>query len=380
MSPLVLSVVGASLLIGLVVLAVVIVLAIRTRPAELSAAEPPREDREGSTSAGLSLPPIPSFPSPAHRLAPGIYMFGQLWRFDGRAWSAQLGDDCEPVVAIFDTPGLGTCVVTWDSVYRRTVPGGPWAREHQSPNGRPRLASGWGHPVHGLFAVGDRGTVLRSSGDGRWTRMDVPDALRTVISAVWGDDVHLHVGTSDGRVASTAWGSAGEWSIRDTPARDFLFDGASTPRGLVAVSQSGQVLRRPTSERGEESAWGVEHTLGDAVHGLLVDASGRVWISNRGGVFRSDEPGRWIKEHDGDVLALASNGAVTWGGGGRTRLHRRDGSGRWTVGPEGRSGTIHALWVGPDGELLVGTDFMLEVSGDGKGEGSEPLASVSVAS
>ncbi|GAB4214456.1 MAG: hypothetical protein OHK0013_39150 [Sandaracinaceae bacterium] len=45
MSPLVLSVVGASLLIGLAVLALVIVLAIRARPAELSAAEPPREDR-----------------------------------------------------------------------------------------------------------------------------------------------------------------------------------------------------------------------------------------------------------------------------------------------------------------------------------------------
>jgi hypothetical protein len=372
-------IVGAlSTLIGLVVLAIVIAWALRSGGEKASGSREAPVDRPGGADAPI-VPPIPAPPSPAHRLAPGVYMFGQLWRFDGRAWHAELGDDCEPVVAIFDAGPLGTCAVTWDSVYRRTSPGGAWAREHQSPGGRPRLSSGWGHPVHGLFAVGDRGTLLRSSGDGQWRREALPEAIRTVVSAVWGDDTRLFVGTADGQIASSPWGSAGQWEIQPTPARDFIFDGVSTPRGSYAISQSGDVLFRPASATG---AWTSVKKLRGAAKGLLADAAGRVWVSGSEGILRGDGPDTWSAEaRDGteSVDALASNGSVTWGGGGRSVLVRREPSGRWVASAPGRSGTIQSLWVGGGGELLVGTDFMLEVAECGKGKDVEVLASASTA-
>ncbi|GAB4214459.1 MAG: hypothetical protein OHK0013_39160 [Sandaracinaceae bacterium] len=44
------------------------------------------------------------------------------------------GEGAEPTTRTI----LGTCAVTWDSIYRRTTPGGPWTREHRTPNGRER--------------------------------------------------------------------------------------------------------------------------------------------------------------------------------------------------------------------------------------------------
>jgi hypothetical protein len=353
------------------------------------------------------LPAIPAFPSPAHRLAPGIYMFGQLWRFDGRAWHAELGDDCEPVVSIFDAGALGTCAVTWDSVYRRPRGSAQWTREHQSPNGRPRLSSGWGHPTHGLFAVGGSGTVLTSQGDGRWSRLVVPSSLATVISAVWGDDERLYLGTGDGRIASRPWsestrakgGSTGArgacpspgdqslddvstasepdaWEVQATPTNDFIFDGVCTAHGVYAIAQSGEVMLQV---RGD-ARWTVERKLEGAAKGLLADANGSVWASSYGGIVRSDRPGEWVREElrgDVEMCALASNGTATWAGGMRSVLMQRDPHGAWIPSPPGRSGTIQCLWVGPDGELLVGTDFMLEVDAAQQGKDVEVLASVS---
>lgn len=377
------------LLALLAIVAIVAVVAILARSApETSAREAPRPAPPGNpgtatpTRAAAALPPIPAFPSPAHRLRPGVYMFGQLWRWDGSKWTAEIGDDCEPVMAIFDTPMLGTCAVTWDSVHRRTTPGGPWAREYRSPNGRPRLGAGWGHPVHGLFAGGDRGTILHSRGDGTWTKLPVPEALRGVVSALWGDDHALYVGLSGGQIARSAWGSSGEWQIQETPSKDFIFDGVSTSHGQYAVSQSGEVLFQQRTADTSPAPWVVATKLEGAARGLFADASGRVWASSRGGVVRSDQPGSWVKESTDAkyaVDAIASNGAVTWGGGERTVLQRRDAGGQWTATLPGKSGSIVSLWVGPGQELLVGTEFMLEVSEGGRGQQAETLASVNVA-
>lgn len=326
------------------------------------------------------LPPIPPFPSPAHRLRPGVYMFGQLFRWDGRRWTAEIGDDCEPVMAIFDTPLLGTCAVTWDSVHRRTTPGGPWTREYQSPNGRPRLQGGWGHSIHGLFAVGGSTTLLHSRGDGQWRRLTLPDTLqRNVISAVWGDDTHHFVGMADGRIAWRAWVSPDEWHVEQTPTRDFVFGGVATVRGLFAISQSGEILRRPDPTLEPAAAWAVDKKLGRAVKGLVADPAGRVWVASGEGLFRSDAPGLWVKEpapDAGAMNALASNGRAMWAGGSRSVLARRETRGEWTATPPGSGGTISALWVGPDQELLVGTEFMIEVGAGGAGKESEVIASV----
>jgi len=330
------------------------------------------------------LPAIPPFPSPAHRLAPGVYMFGQLFRWDGRRWSAEIGDDCEPGGAGFDPPLLGTCAVTWDSVHRRTSPGGPWAREYRSPNGRPRLSGGWGHPVHGLFVVGGSSTLLHSRGDGRWTRETVPDALlRNVISAVWGDDTRLYVGMADGRIAWRSWVSPEEWTIEQTPTTDFIFVGVSTPRGLFAVAQSGEVLHRADPSLTPSAPWTIEKKLGRAVKGLLADSAGRVWVASAEGIFRSDAAGQWVSESvsaAGTMNALASNGRTSWTGGARSILARRETRGDWTASPPGRGGTISALWVGPDQELLVGTEFMIEVAAGGTGKEADVIASVTSAS
>ena len=379
-------------LFGLLALgALVAVFAILRQPAPDGAREAPRPTPStpakpaataASAPAGAApIAPIPAFPSPAYRLKPGVYMFGQLWRWDGVKWNAEIGDDCEPVMAIFDTPMLGTCAVTWDSVHRRTSPGGPWAREYRSPNGRPRLSSGWGHPMHGLFAGGDRGTVLHSKGDGQWSRLELPEALRTVVSAIWGDDDALYLGMADGRIARSAWVSRGEWQTAQAVTRDYIFDGVSTPRGQYAVSQSGDVLF--LARDGAPDAWRSDKKLKSAAKGLWADAAGRVWISGAEGVFRSDSPGLWVQEPSAPQVpidAIGSNGAVTWGGGGRSILQRRDATGRWTSSAPGKSGTIVSLWVGPGQELLVGTEFMIEVSEGGRGVENEVVASASVAS
>lgn len=350
------------------------------RPMPTATSSAPQTAAASASRNAPPIAPIPASPSPAYRLKPGVYMFGQLWRWDGSKWHAEIGDDCEPVMAIFDTPMLGTCAVTWDSVHRRTSPGGPWAREYRSPNGRPRLSAGWGHPIHGLFAGGDRGTVLSSKGDGTWTRLALPDALRTVISAIWGDDEALYLGTADGRIARSAWVSRGEWQIAQTPARDFVFDGISHARGQYAVCQSGDVLF--LARDASPDAWTVEKKLKGAAKGLWADTAGHVWVSGGEGVFRSDAPGVWVQEVSAaqvPIDAIGSNGALTWGGGSRCTLQRRDASGNWSAGAPGKSGTIVSLWVGPGQELLVGTEFMIEVSEGGTGKENEVIASADVA-
>ncbi|MBX7191912.1 MAG: hypothetical protein K1X94_07630 [Sandaracinaceae bacterium] len=379
-------VVGLLALLGIVALvALFAVFAILRRPSEEPGGRgaPAARARAGSStspSASAFLPPIPPFPSPAHRLAPGTYMFGQLWRWDGTKWSAEIGDDCEPVMAIFDTPMLGTCAVTWDSVHRRTSPGGAWTREYRSPNGRPRLSSGWGHPVHGLFACGGSSTLLHSKGDGVWTRLPVPEAFRTVISAIWGDEEGLFLGSADGRVARTLWSSRGEWQITQTPARDFVFDGVSTPQGHYAIAQSGEVLFLPRAVGATAPEWVVETKLRCPAKGLWADPSGRVWVSGHCAVLRSDRPGQWVSEAlEGGAYALASNGVQLFSGGERSVLGRRDAAGVWTLGPPGRSGEIVSLWAGPGGELLVGTEFMIDVEAGGRGRQAEVIASRTVA-
>jgi hypothetical protein len=210
----------------------------------------------------------------------------------------------------------------------------------------------------------------------------LPDAIRTVITAIWGDDDALYLGTADGRVARSAWGSAGEWQIAQTPVKDFLFEGVATPNGHYAIAQSGEVLFLPRDSDPNRPEWRVENKLQGAAKGLLADTAGRVWVSGREGIFRSDRPGSWVKEPSApqiDVNALSSNGAVTWCGGSRSVLQRRDAAGQWAASAPGRSGTIGCLWVGPGHELLVGTEFMIDVAEGGRGTESEVLASSSVA-
>ena len=181
---------------------------------------------------------------------------------------------------------------------------------------------------------------------------------------------------------SSRWGSAGEWQIEQTPVRDFIFDGVSTPEGQFAIAQSGEILFRPTATMGVVPAWTVDRKFGGAVKGLLADAGGRVWISTREGVFRRERVATWVAEPLGaraEMTALATNGAVMWAGGAGSILMKRDGGGSWQASAQGRSGTITSVWVGPGQELLVGTDFMIDVAPGGEGKEAEVLASASVA-
>lgn len=203
----------------------------------------------------------------------------------------------------------------------------------------------------------------------------MPESIHTVLSAVWGDDARLYLGTSNGRIASRPWSSPGAWEVHSTPTSDFIFDGVCTARGVYAISQSGDVLFAPAGE----ARWVVERKVEGAVKGLLADASGRVWISSREGILRSDRPGHWVREEtatNDEVCALGSNGSAFWAGGGRSVLMRRDAGGRWSASAPGRSGTIQCLRVGPDGELLAGTEFMLEVGPAGAGKDVEVVASI----
>lgn len=93
--------------------------------------------------SALAFPaPLPVYTDFSDTLSPGMYIYGQLWRWDGTRWTEELPPATEPLVSVFEVEGLGVVAVTWDAVFRRV--GGSWQREQHHPTGRPRLSAGWG--------------------------------------------------------------------------------------------------------------------------------------------------------------------------------------------------------------------------------------------
>ncbi len=61
------------------------------------------------------------------------------------------------------------------------------------------------------------------------------------------------------------------------------------------------------------------------------------------------------------IWGLAAKGSTVWAGGARGELCRRDASGQWEMTPVGRSGSVKCIWAGEGDELLVGTEYMVEI-------------------
>lgn len=215
---------------------------------------------------------------------------------------------------------------------------GTWIAE---PTGLPAetvLWGMWGSSSADLWAVGGtnasggpRGVVLRSTGDGVWTRVEHPalpvedpndEFAGLNLYKVWGtgpDDVHL---VGEGGVALRWDGQT--FTRLETDTRGVLFTVHGRPEGpILAVGGLNESVVR----RFDGAAWIDDGApAGLPLNGVVVRPDGTAWASGaRGLLMRRDQAGEW------------------------TRLRAPEG-----VGPR----TLHALWADETAVWSVGGDLL----------------------
>ncbi len=233
------------------------------------------------------------------------------------------GDDADHVWACGDRGGL---------VARR---GGVWVAETTPLDETAVLWGLWGSGPGDLWAVGGsfrpsgpRGVVLRSTGDGTWTRLEdpaLPDNAN--LFKVWGsgpDDVHI-VGE-----LGVALHYDGETLRRvDTDVTNLLFTVHGVPGGPVVA-------------------------VGGLTEAAVLEWDGEVWQDT--GV-RGDAGLAGVFVRPGGAALAVGNGGAAW---------QRETDGTWTeaVFPELSLGsrTLHAVWGGSD-TWVVGGDLQRQHRG-----------------
>lgn len=191
-------------------------------------------------------------------------------------------------------------------VLRRTADG--WIPETTDAPADTVLWGVWGSSATDLWAVGGtdrpggpRGVILRSSGDGAWTRVldpvlpleDPADEFAGLnLYKVWGtgpDDVHF---VGEGGVALHWDGAA--FSRPDTQTTEILFTVHGQPDGpvLAVGGLSASVVRR-----WDGTAWvddGAPAAL--PLNGVFVRPDGSAWVSGaRGLLMHRAVDGRWSR-------------------------------------------------------------------------------------
>ena len=194
---------------------------------------------------------------------------------------------------------------------------GAWRTEEASLDERAQLWGGFAVSSQDVWAVGGsvrrggpKGLVLRSVGDGRWTRVD--DAALPTDSnlyKVWAgsaEDVHI-VGESG--IALHFDGTT--WRRANTPTRDLLFTVHGQPGGLILA-------------------------VGGTVQGVVLRWTPNGWVDDRPPMTQPLN-GVYVRP-DGTALASGARGV----------LLKRDTSGHWTTVPLpiDPSVTLHAVFAG----------------------------------
>ena len=198
------------IVLGLIALGVAAVLVVlgKLAPGMRDVPKATRPSRPG----GPALPPLPAPPDVRPHLKPGMYMFGQLWRWDGGRWHAEQSEKCEPVRSLAAAKGFGVVAATWDAVLVRREK--TWRRAYDT-GGRPRLIGAWAHPREGLFVAGGGGTLLHAKDGENFRLVPVVDAMRVAaLGAMWGDDETLFVSVGNGFIAHRKHGSD-TWQVED---------------------------------------------------------------------------------------------------------------------------------------------------------------------
>jgi hypothetical protein len=281
-----------------------------------------------------------------------MYMFGQLWRWDGARWHAEQSERCEPVRALAAAKGFGVVAATWDSILVRRE--ATWRRAYDT-GGRPRLMGAWAHPREGLFVAGGNGTILHAKDGQNFHLVPVTDAMRqSALGAMWGDDATLFVSTGNGYIAHRKHG-AETWAVEDTGIRDVPMHGLMVKGRAHVAMQAGEILARQ-----DDGRWTLVHATGMQLHALAYDAQNDIlYATSRTGI-RMRKDGVWseMQGSPARAQALAFDGDVLLAGS--SSIARFDGD-NWALSGPGASGTIESIVV-HEGVLFVGTSQFIEVS------------------
>lgn len=325
-------------------------------------------DHVTSTGSPSSWPPLPDPPLPD--VSPGMYVFGQVFRYRDGAWTAMLPVDTDPVEQIFAV-GDDLYVVSWTAVHR--IRGDEVVELLRTPE-RPRLAAGWGSEALGVFAVGDSGSIFHGRGDEPLRREEVPEeALHAVNVSVTGADGRVLVGTSAGK--ALVRDDDAPWQLEDTPL-DEVDLGCGDGRRAVFASEMGALVQWSRAD-----GWRVEseavierdsRTIDEMIEGVAARGNharisslacapdGTVWTVRSGEImsFGDDHTWRHVELaglHDRVVLGATE---PRWILGGEMLRHH-DGA-RWVDVPLGGASrqAITAI-VERDGEVYVGTTYAL---------------------
>lgn len=269
---------------------------------------------------------------------------GRIARIEGDALTYEATPDGPHLWWIFGADGDHLWAVGADGRILRRGADATWAAEASDAPPNTVLWGVWGSSATDLWAVGGtdrpsgpRGVVLRSAGDGQWTRVidpalpleDPADEFAGLnIYKVWGtgpDDVHL---VGEGGLA-LHWDGA-RFSQLDTDTREILFTVHGRAGGpiLAVGGLSGSVVRRFDGE-----AW-IDDGAPAAVplNGVFVRPDGSAWVSGaRGLLMRRSPEGTWARANptaesglgDRTLHALWAEDAIWSVGGDLTAL--RDG-------------------------------------------------------
>jgi len=131
-------------------------------------------------------------------------------------------------------------IVGWDGMILR-FRDGAWFREESGVTSRICSVCG---DARDVIAVGERSVVLRSSGDGHWTREEVPPAASEYghgFDSVWADGAGaFYAVTSSGRIFARR---KGRWAVEHETGRQLKAVWGSSPRDVYVVGLQGQLFR-----------------------------------------------------------------------------------------------------------------------------------------
>lgn len=330
------------------------------RPAAASAAPdesdaPPAEPPAGDghtlavTSDGDRLAPIPRPPATPD-LRPGMYTFGYIWRWDGRAWHLETPPDCEPITRIF---GIGQTVwaTGWNELWRRDASG--WSKQYAPV--RLYALHGWSEAR--VMCGGNR-TVFAVDGDALKPIGTTPSG----ISALWGpspDDVWV-VGWN-GMIMR--W-RGGAWIAEESGVEGRLTGVFGQDGEIVVVGEDAVALR----SRGD-GVWireaipereGYPHSLS----ALWGDGRGVYYAVTSGGAILARRGGAWAVEAttDRQLLAIGGRGADdVFALGLQGHVWRSRGQGDWRDEGGAKSNSLQAVHRQGD-DLFIGGDWFFEVS------------------
>lgn len=272
--------------------------------------------------------------------------YGQIWRWTGGAWTAVRAGN-----AYFGLHGASATEVyaVGDGVISR-FDGTTWADAGNVP--AVELHAVWASS--GLaFAVGDRGTILRSTGGNVWTAM--PSGTTASLNAVWGNGTTAFAVGDDGVVLRyTGTATAGEWTPLAAPTTGALSGvwGTSPTDLYVLDVDDDHVLHY-------DGATFATVALVDAPHAVFGTGASDVTVVGYGVVEHYDGA-RWTATPTSQTVELYAG----WSVGGTTLVGGDRGytAVQSATGAAWRTLTFHAAWA----DVWVGSSSFAMAVGPGE--------------